>query len=53
MVSNLKNEEPKVRVNISFPQSLIETLREMARKENRSLNMQVITILEKYLEGGE
>ncbi len=53
MPKNLKTDEPKIRVNISFPQSLIEQIKVIAKKENRSLNMQVITILQKYLEGGE
>lgn len=53
MANNLKSDEPKVRVNITFPESLIEQLREIAKRENRSLNMQVITILQKYVGGGE
>lgn len=53
MANNLKNDEEKTRVNITFPKSLIEQLREIAKRENRSLNMQVITILQKYVEGGK
>lgn len=53
MANYLKSDEPKVKVNIAFPQSLIEQLREIAKKENRSLNMQVITILQKYVKSDE
>lgn len=53
MSNNLKSDEPKVRVNISFPESLIVQLREIAKKENRSLNMQVITMLQKSIENGK
>lgn len=52
MSTNLKTDEEKIRVNITFPKSLMDKLRDMAKAENRSLNMQVITILQKYLEGG-
>lgn len=53
MAYNLSTDEPKVRVNITFPESLIIQLREIAQNEHRSLNMQVITILQKYVESDE
>ncbi len=46
-------KEDKTRTNITIPKDLKARLEELAKKENRSFNMQVITILERYLEGGE
>lgn len=53
MAKYLKSDKPKVKVNIAFPEPLIEKLRVIAERENRSLNMQVITILQKYVESNE
>lgn len=43
----------KTRTNITFPDELKEKLEEIAKKENRSLNNLVITILQKYVESNE
>ena len=49
--TKLTNKEDKTRINISFPSSLMEELRALAEKENRSINNLVITILKNYVEG--
>ncbi len=41
--------ENKTRTNITFPKELKSKLEEIAKKENRSFNNLVITILEKYI----
>lgn len=40
----------KVRTNVTFPIALKEKLEEIAKKENRSLNNLIITILQKYVD---
>ena len=45
--------ENKTRTNITIPKELKARLEEIAKKENRSFNNLVITILQKFVEGGE
>lgn len=40
----------KTRTNITFPIELKEQLEEIAKKENRSFNNLVITVLQKFVE---
>ncbi len=44
--------QDKTRTNITIPIELKNRLEEIAKKENRSFNNLVITILQKYVEGG-
>ena len=44
--------EDKTRTNITIPKELKSRLEELAKKENRSFNNLVITVLQKYAEGG-
>ena len=46
-------KEDKTRTNITIPKELKSRLEELAKKENRSFNNLVITVLQKYAEGGE
>lgn len=46
-------KEDKTRTNITIPKDLKSRLEELAKKENRSFNNLVITVLQKYAEGGE
>lgn len=43
----------KTRSNIIIPKDLKAKLEEIAKKENRSFNNLVITVLQKFVEGGE
>ena len=43
------NEKQEKSVSIRFPILLLETLREIAKEDNRSLNGEVITILQDYI----
>lgn len=45
--------EDKTRTNITIPKNLKTKLEEIAKKENRSFNNLVITVLQKFVEGGE
>lgn len=45
--------EDKTRTNITIPKELKARLEEIAKHENRSFNNLVITILQKYVGGGE
>lgn len=45
--------EDKTRTNITIPKDLKAKLEEIAKKENRSFNNLVITVLQKFVEGGE
>lgn len=42
----------KTRTNITMPIDLKTKLEEIAKKENRSLNNLVVTILQKFVDGG-
>ena len=42
----------KTRTNITIPIKLKERLEEISKKENRSFNNLVITILQNHVEGG-
>lgn len=41
----------KTRTNITFPIELKEKLEEIAKRENRSFNNLIITILQNYVSG--
>lgn len=43
----------KIRTNITFPRDLKEKLEEIAKRENRSFNNLVITILQKSVESAD
>lgn len=45
--------EDKTRTNITIPKELKARLEEIAKKENRSFNNLVITVLQRFVEGGE
>ena len=45
--------EDKTRTNITIPKDLKAKLEEIANKDNRSVNHLVITVLQKFVEGGE
>lgn len=45
--------EDKVRTNITFPKELKKQLEGIAKRENRTLNNLVITILQKFVESSE
>ena len=45
--------ENKTRINITIPKELKARLEEIAKKENRSFNNLVITVLQKFVESGE
>lgn len=42
--------ESNVRTNITMPKELKSKLEELAKKENRSFNNLVVTILKEYVE---
>ena len=45
------NEKQEKSVSIRFPVSLLDALRKIAKEDNRSLNGEVITILQDYISG--
>lgn len=43
--------DKNTRVNITFPKDLKAQLEQLAKKQNRSLNNLVVTILKDFLDG--
>lgn len=43
----------KIRSNIIIPKDLKARLEEIAKRENRSFNNLVVTVLQRFVEGGE
>lgn len=43
----------KIRTNITFPIELKGKLEEIAKKENRSFNNLIITVLQKFVESAD
>ncbi len=48
-----KPGEPKKYLSISFPITMLDEIKEVAQKQRRSANMQVITMLERYMQSDE
>lgn len=45
--------EDKTRTNITIPKDLKSKLEEIAKKENRSFNNLVITVLQKFVDSAD